>query len=199
MKKHFLCILAAAAGIIVLTVQANSGDTAEGMVFSSGKAAVDAVDRDCVQIQVLHSRVCPDVRRHAEGCYVQEAVGRVVFAGEKVKHLRVGDCVGFRNSFIPCGDCANCRAGRKMDCRNAGGVCGENCRNHTAGQCRTVIVTAEGNVMKVSGTEKSEQVYSRLCGTAGHCIRLRCYEPADNDISSRGHHGHGCRRDRHCR
>lgn len=196
MKKRLLCIFAAVIGIIVLTVHASSGNSASGTVFSSEKAAADAVERDCVQIQILHSRICPDAHRHAKGCYVQEAVGRVVSAGGNVKHLRTGDCVGFRSSVIPCGNCADCRAGREISCRNAGWVCGTNCNNHTEGGCRNLIVTAEDNVVKVSGTEKTD-LFSRLCNTAAHCLRLRCHDAEDNNISSR--HGHGCKRGRCCR
>ena len=196
MKKYAVTVsVIAAAGLIALAVYA-AGENSSAFVFSSGKAAIEAVGDEDVQIRVLHSRICPDAQAHGNNCHIQEIIGQVISAGRKVAGIHVGDCVGFRGQAVPCGKCADCRNGQTGSCRYAGWVCSENCRLHS-GDCRNRIVTAQCNVIKISGEEKPEKIYPRLCSDSLHCPRLFCHDAVSSGSvrHCRDRHGHG----RHCR
>lgn len=200
MKKYLLTASAAALlGIAVLALHAAGGTSAECTVFSSAGNAEAAMGGNDVQIEVLQSRVCRDTRRHGENCYVQEIIGRVVATGKQAGNLHAGDCVGLRGRITPCGTCSECKASRPDACLNSGLVCPENCRLH-AGACRNRIVTAGDNVVKVSATEKAEQIFPRLCTGTHRCPVFRCRDSA-NDASLPGgvRHCRGRRHGGHCR
>ena len=197
--KKYLLTASAALGIALLALHAASGNTAECTVFSSAGDAEAAMGEKDVQIEVLQSRVCRDMRRHGENCYVQEIIGRVVSTGKQTGNLHAGDCVGLRGRITPCGTCPECKASRPGTCRASGLVCPENCRLHS-GACRNRIVTDRNNVVKVSAAEKAEQIFPRLCTDARSCPFFRCHDSAgESGISEKGRHcrrrGHGG----HCR
>ena len=201
MKKHLLtfsCIVC--AGLAALALCAAGDASASGTVFSSAEDAAKAVGEQDVQIEVIRTRICPDAHRSGKDCFVQEILGRVVCAGKNASGFHAGDCVGLRGTVTPCGNCPDCKAGRAAACRNAGWVCAENCNRHR-NACRNRIVTAQGNLIRLSNQENTDQMFSHLCAESRRCPELRCHNVTDTSAApSTGHHrrkcaGHGG----HCR
>lgn len=202
MKKKQLVAVVTVIVALLLAVPAicaaAAGSTPAAESFSSPEAAARAVGDDGVLIEVLHARVCRDVR-HGEHCRVQEISGRVIASGKSVRAFRPGDCVGFRGELVPCGSCAACRAGRPAECSDNSGVCDTACRLHD-GNCRNRLVTQECNLVRFSGCETAAGQYSLLCASAAPCPRLRCHEAVTADSTAvGGRHCRGRGHGRHCR
>ena len=202
-KKPFLIavIVTAALLLAVPAIFAAAENVPAAVSRSFPAAAVRTVGDTDVLIEVLHARVCRDTRRHGADCCIQEISGRVVSAGKSVGTLRPGDCVGFRGELSPCGSCTACRAGRGGDCPASGRVCTPSCRLHN-GNCRTRLVTQEGNLIRFSDNETAAVQLSRLCASEAPCPRLRCHDSAVTDSAAtdgRGCHGRGHGHSRRCR
>lgn len=196
MKKKYLLIPVVVIAVTgLLLAAAGAGENDFGTVFTSARAAEAAVGNDDLQIEVLQTRFCRDTHRHGNRHGVQEIVGRVVSTGKNVSGLRVGDRVGFCGWTAPCGECADCLAGRPEACRYSGRVCEVGCDRHPEG-CRNRVVVSRHCVVALPDRETGD-LFPRLCGKMTDCPRLYCHDSIRGDTRNRSYgHGH-CGESRH--